>query len=65
MRHIMTRFMLCAAIASGLPRGTELRGVFCSDRVVRFELGCNQGVGAGARVTVQQWRERSTCEERV
>ena len=53
-----------------LPRGTELRGVFCfeyervvsNDRVVRFENRClqlkpkrNQGVGAGARVTVQQW----------
>ena len=57
-----------------LPRGTELRGVFCceyervvsNDRVVRFENRClqlkpkrNQGVGAGARVTVQQWRDES------
>ncbi len=57
-----------------LPRGTELRGVFCceyervvsNDRVVRFENRClqlkpkrNQGVGAGARVTVRQWRDES------
>ena len=57
-----------------LPRGTELRGVFCceyervvsNDRVVRFENRClqlkpkrNQGVGADARVTVQQWRDES------
>ena len=57
-----------------LPRGTELRGVFCfeyervvsNDRVVRFENRClqlkpkrNQGVGAGARVTIQQWRDQS------
>ncbi len=57
-----------------LPRGTELRGVFCleyervvsNDQVVRFENRClqlkpkrNQGVGAGARVTVQQGRDES------
>ncbi len=57
-----------------LPRGTELRRVFCfeydrvvsNERVVRFENRClqlkpkrNQGVGAGARVTVQQWRDQS------
>ena len=57
-----------------LPRGTELRGVFCleyervvsNDQVVRFENRClqlkpkrNQGVGAGARVTVQQGRDQS------
>ena len=56
------------------PRGTDLRGVFCleydrvvsNDRVVRFENRClqlkpkrNQGVGAGAGVTVQQWRDQS------
>ncbi len=55
-------------------RRRELRGVFCceyervvsNDRVVRFENRClqlkskrNQGVGAGARVTVQQWRDES------
>ena len=57
-----------------LPGGTDLRGVFCleyervvsNDQVVRFENRClqlkpkrNQGVGAGARVTVQQWRDES------
>ena len=57
-----------------LPGGTDLRGVFCleyervvsNDQVVRFENRClqlkpkrNQGVGAGARVTVQQWRDQS------
>ena len=57
-----------------LPGGTDLRGVFCleyervvsNDPVVRFENRClqlkpkrNQGVGAGARVTVQQWRDES------
>ena len=72
------RFACEPAAAAGfhqaLPRGTELRGVFCceyervvsNDRVVRFENRClqlkpkrNQGVGAGARVTVQQWRDES------
>ncbi len=63
-----------AGFHQALPRGTELRGVFCceyervvsNDRVVRFENRClqlkpkrNQGVGAGARVTVQQWRDES------
>ncbi len=44
----------------------EYERVVSNDRVVRFENRClqlkpkrNQGVGAGARVTVQQWRDES------
>ena len=44
----------------------EYERVVSNDRVVRFENRClqlkpkrNQGVGAGARVTIQQWRDQS------
>ncbi len=44
----------------------EYQRVVSNDRVVRFENRClplkpkrNQGVGAGARVTIQQWRDQS------